>query len=113
MYINECIVKTLVNGAPPFPNPPSDKLYPLFDIFCLNETEATITTGVDVKTIDDGKKSCRVLLERGCGSVILTMGSNGAIYMDSTVHFHVAVQEKVTPVDTTVRKHVFKYESYL
>ncbi|CAG2164737.1 unnamed protein product, partial [Oppiella nova] len=29
------------------------------------------------------------------------MGSNGAIYMDSTVHFHVAVQEKVTPVDTT------------
>ncbi|CAG2107596.1 unnamed protein product [Medioppia subpectinata] len=76
-------------------------MYPLFDVFCLNETEATITTGVDVKSIEDGKKSCRVLLERGCGSVILTMGDNGAVYMDSKVAFHVPVQQKVTPVDTT------------
>ncbi|CAG2116997.1 unnamed protein product [Medioppia subpectinata] len=95
-------VKTLVNGAPPFSTPPPKEMYPLFDVFCLNETEATITTGVDVKTIEDGKKSCRVLLERGCGSVILTMGDNGALYMDSSVDFHVPVQQKVTPVDTTV-----------
>ena len=94
-------VKTLVNAAPPFPSLPSERLYALCDIFCLNETEAAIMTEIQIKTIEDSRQSCRLLLDRGCGSVILTLGAKGALYMDRTQEVYVPCQDKVTPVDTT------------
>lgn len=94
-------VKTLVNAAPSFPSPPPERLYALCDILCLNETEALIMTGIEIKSIEDGRLTCHMLLERGCGSVILTLGANGALYMDRTGDLYVPIQEKVTPVDTT------------
>ncbi|XP_054153431.1 ribokinase-like [Oppia nitens] len=94
-------VRTLVNGAPPFPNNPLPEMYQLFDTFCVNETEAMIMTGINIESVDDGRKSCRELLKLGCGAVILTMGTNGAIYMDTNSDIYVPIQEKVTPVDTT------------
>lgn len=59
-------------------------------------------TGLDIHTIEEAKNSCRVLLERGCGSVIITLGGKGAVYMDRTGDIYVPIQEKITPVDTTV-----------
>jgi len=96
-------VKTVVNAAPPFSEPPAKQMYPLCDILCLNETEATVMTGLSINSIEDGKVTCRELLGRGCGSVILTMGENGAIFMDQNSIFHIPVPDQIIPVDTTVR----------
>jgi ribokinase len=93
---------TLVNAAPPFPEPLSQEIYPLCDILCLNETEATIMTGLSINSINDGKITCQLLLDKGCGSVILTMGENGAIFMDKNSNFHIPILDKLIPIDTTV-----------
>ena len=42
-----------------------------------------------------------MLLQKGCKSVIVTLGAEGAVYVADGVFEHVTA-EKVVPVDTTV-----------
>ncbi|XP_069181275.1 LOW QUALITY PROTEIN: ribokinase [Procambarus clarkii] len=92
-------VKTLMNAAPA--DASLDKAIIMnSDIFCVNESEAEVLTRVEVKTVQDAQQAAKILLSHGCGSVIITLGSDGALY--STVDGHIKVPaEKVTPVDTT------------
>lgn len=92
-------VKTLMNAAPA-----DSSLDPAIlknsDIFCVNESEAEALTEVRVQTVMDAQRAAEVLLTRGCGSVIVTLGGEGALYSTGDGHIHVPA-EKVTPVDTT------------
>lgn len=96
-------VATLVNGAPPFPKPMENShIYALCDILCVNETEAQLMTKLSVDTLEDCRIACKMILDKGCGSVILTMGENGALYVSrSGQALHIPVPHKITPVDTT------------
>lgn len=94
-------VTTLVSAAPPFSDPLPKDIYSLCDILCLNEVEASLMTGLDIKCISDAKRVSQILLERGCGSVIITMGENGAIFMDKQSNIHIPIEDKVIPIDTT------------
>lgn len=78
------------------------EMYELCDIFCPNETEASILTGLQVESVEDAQTAVNVLLDRGCGTVIITLGSQGAVFatLDDRTAVHVAA-EKVDPVDTT------------
>lgn len=69
-------------------------------LFCM---KAEILTGYAVKTIADASHAVRLLLSRGCEKVVLTMGSQGAVYgsKECSEPCHVSA-ESVTPVDTTV-----------
>lgn len=60
-------------------------------------------TSICIKNVKDAERAAEELLSRGCGSVIITLGGEGALYSTSNGHVHVSA-EKVTPVDTTVRK---------
>ena len=53
-------------------------LYPLLDWITPNETEAEILTGVKVVDAASAAKAVKVLLKRGVGHVVITMGSKGA-----------------------------------
>jgi len=91
----------------PAPAPEDGKLpaeiYSLTDIFVVNETEAELMTGVQVsqQNLDWVPKACNVLLERGVKTVLITLGSRGAVAMGAGV---VGVQHetvaKVKTVDT-------------
>lgn len=97
-------VPTLVNGAPPFPKPMENShIYPLCDILCINETEAQVMTKLRVDSIDDCRIACKMILDKGCGSVILTMGANGAMFVNRNQALHIPVPQKIEPIDTTVR----------
>lgn len=95
--------KTLVNGAPPFPKPMENKhIYSLCDILCVNESEARLMTNLKVDTRESCIIACKMIIDLGCKSVILTLGENGAVYVDNqNKTIHVPVPNQIEPVDTT------------
>lgn len=58
-------------------------------------------TNLKVKTVKDAEQAAEALLQRGAGSVIITLGGEGAVYSTAEGHTHIPAV-KVTPVDTTV-----------
>ena len=92
-------VKTIFNPAPARPELPPE-LYRLSDIFCPNESETELLTGMSTKTLAEAEKAARVLIERGPAIVILTLGERGSLLVtgDNTEHVPVAT---VKALDTT------------
>jgi ribokinase len=92
-------VTAIFNPAPARPDLP-EELYQLSDIFCPNESETELLTSLLVNSLEEAEAAARVLLERGAGTVILTLGERGSLLVtadDST-------QVPATPVkalDTT------------
>jgi ribokinase len=70
-------VKTVFNPAPAMPLP--DDIFPLCDYVTPNETEATALTGIEIRTADDARRAADVLLAKGAGAVIVTLGEAGAL----------------------------------
>jgi len=70
---------------------------------CLNETESEIITGLSVTSLSDAQAVTASLLERGCRTVIVTLGAQGAVFAtkDQTEAIHVPTRS-VQAVDTTV-----------
>jgi ribokinase len=81
-------VSTIFNPAPARPSLP-DELYQLSDIFCPNESETELLTGLPVATVEEAETAARVLLERGAGVVILTLGERGSLLINSDEVVHV------------------------
>ncbi|NWW74145.1 RBSK Ribokinase, partial [Climacteris rufus] len=94
-------VKTLFNPAPALADL-DPQFYAYSDIFCCNETEAEILTGIPVGNPEDAEKVGRMLLERGCKLIIVTLGAEGCmmISVDEPIPKHVPAG-KVRAVDTT------------
>jgi ribokinase len=68
--------------------------------FIPNETEAEITTGMPVKSIDDAKRCAEFLLRKGMQRVVITLGEHGSLVAGSDGMEHVPAF-KVQAVDTT------------
>nr|XP_006115770.2 ribokinase [Pelodiscus sinensis] len=76
-------VKTLFNPAPALAEL-DPQFYTHSDIFCCNESEAEILTGIPVGSPEDAGKVGLVLLERGCKLVIVTLGAEGCVMISHT-----------------------------
>lgn len=81
-------VTTLFNPAPAIPNPP-EELYRLSDIFCPNETETELLTGLPLRGPDDAVAAAHAILQRGARTVILTLGERGSVLVNGKESFHV------------------------
>ncbi|CAH1263239.1 RBKS [Branchiostoma lanceolatum] len=94
-------VTTILNPAPAQATL-DPELYKVSDIFCPNETEAEILTGLPVTTVEEAEKAADVLLDKGCKKVIITLGEKGCLCKSSKSEkgIHVPAR-KVSPVDTT------------
>ncbi|NWR67091.1 RBSK Ribokinase, partial [Bucorvus abyssinicus] len=94
-------VKTLFNPAPALADL-DPQFYTHSDIFCCNETEAEILTGIPVGSLKDAEKVGRMLLGRGCKLVIVTLGAEGCMMIsaEEPIPKHVPAG-KVRAVDTT------------
>lgn len=71
-------VKTVFNPAPAVPV--DDAIYPLCDYITPNETEAAALTGIEVNSVDDARRAADVLLAKGVGAAIITLGEAGALF---------------------------------
>lgn len=91
-------VTTIFNPAPARSDMP-EEFYGLSSIFCPNEPETALLTGMPVGTLDDAEKAARVCLDRGAETVILTLGERGSLLVTQDGSEHVPV-EAVEAVDT-------------
>jgi ribokinase len=92
-------VTTIFNSAPVSSEIP-EEVYQLTDIFCPNESEAELLTGIAVHTLDDARLAAGVILERGAKAALVTLGARGALYVTDATDVHIPVAP-VTAVDTT------------
>ena len=75
-------VTTVLNPAPALPLP--DDIFPLCDYVTPNETEAAALTGIEIGSPDDARRAADVLLAKGVGAVIVTLGEAGALLHSRT-----------------------------
>jgi ribokinase len=92
-------VTTIFNPAPARPELPAE-LYRLSDIFCPNESETELLTGLQVSTTEEAAAAARVLLARGAGKVILTLGEHGSLLVTEEQTSHIQAIT-VKAVDST------------
>jgi ribokinase len=90
--------RALVNLAPPFEVPRAllEKLDPLV----INEHEAAFLLGEGVEGVDGALDAAPKLLSLGPGSVVVTLGEDGAVFSDGESAQHLTAP-KVEVVDTT------------
>lgn len=94
-------VTTFVNAAPYDPSM-TDEVYKLTDILCVNETEASKLTGLKVTNKTECQAAAKALLAKGCHTVIITAGDQGACFCTSSNQLLTQVPaEKVDVEDTT------------
>lgn len=92
-------VTTILNPAPAAHL--SDEILALCDFITPNETEAEALTGLPVTSIPEAEAAADALLAKGVGTVIITLGANGAFYRDRTRSVHVPVISAGPVVETT------------
>ncbi|XP_058019258.1 ribokinase [Ahaetulla prasina] len=94
-------VKTLFNPAPAIADLDS-QFYTYSDIICCNESEAEILTGIAVCNAGDAGQVGLKLLERGCRTVVVTLGPEGCVVVskEEPTPNHIPVR-KISAVDTT------------
>ena len=95
----------IVNPAPASGPLPAD-WYACIDYLIPNESEASALSGVPVDSLDSAKVAATHLLKAGAGKVIVTLGSQGALFADGQGFEHL-LAPKVQAVDTTAAGDTF------
>jgi len=92
-------IPVLLNPAPAVDGLDMDKIAQL-SMFVPNETELEILTKLPVETVEEIKKAALSLVEKGVGTVIVTMGEKGALLVNNDEKVHIPCP-KVGAKDTT------------
>lgn len=97
-------VKLVLNPAPA--RILSDDLLKKVSVITPNEKEAEMLTGIKISDVNSAKEAAKILAAKGIETVIITMGSEGALIFHDNV-YEVAPASKVKAVDTTAAGDVF------
>jgi len=101
---NETDVKVILNPAPA--QPLDDSLFQNLTILTPNESEAELLTGISVTDEKSAEQAARVLIAKGVDTVIVTLGSKGALLVTDDVS-EMVPGYKVEAVDATAAGDVF------
>lgn len=97
--------KVFYNPAPARAIPES--VFQLIDTLIINETEATVVSGLTVNDMATAQAAADWILAKGTSSVIVTLGEKGSLYKNSLGSLVVVPAFKVSPVDTTAAGDTF------
>jgi len=103
-HAHERGTRVILNPAPAKALP--DELIALVDFIIPNETELSLLTDQKVHDIASAKSAAKDLLGRGVKNVIVTLGSKGALLVNTETSTHVDAF-KVDVVDTTAAGDAF------
>lgn len=92
-------VRTILNPAPAVEIPP--EMLRLCDFITPNETEAEGITGLAVRSVGDAEAAADVLLDRGIGAALITLGEQGVFFKDKTQRAHIPAVNAGAVVETT------------
>ena len=90
---------TILNPAPAAP-----LIAPMLELCSFitpNETEAAAISAISVDNIDDAARAAGILLEKGVGAAVITLGENGVMYRDANRTVHVPAFDAGPVVETT------------
>lgn len=94
---------SILNAAPGLKDIP-EALLSLPTIFCVNESEAALITGMSVTSVSEAKLALIKLRTMGCRTIILTLGGDGAIFQaeqPGSPVYHVRIPPVEKVLDTT------------
>lgn len=97
---------TILNTAPVPPEGIPEPLFTSVDIMVANEHEAALISGMPVEDVEGGVSAGRALCERGIGTVVVTLGPAGCIWVTPDSFGHVPAFP-VTPIDTVAAGDAF------
>jgi ribokinase len=97
-------VRVILNPAPAKTLP--DELISLADFIIPNETELSLLTEISVTDSTSAEKAARALIKRGGQNVIVTLGSKGALLVNTETSKHVD-SFPVKVIDTTAAGDAF------
>jgi ribokinase len=92
-------VTTILNPAPAAALPAP--IYALCDYMTPNETETEALTGIKVVSIDDARRAADVLLSKGVGTALITLGENGVLLHSASQSRHIPAVKAGPVVETT------------
>ena len=90
---------TILNTAPAAPL--DDAIYRLCDYVTPNEGEAEGLTGIPVKSLDSARRAADVLLGKGVGTALITLGGQGSLLHTRGKSVHIPIFSAGPVVDTT------------
>jgi ribokinase len=96
--------RVILNPAPAQPLP--DELIALAEFIVPNETELSLLSGMEVKDVSSAKEAAHALMQRGAKSVIVTLGSKGALIVNGETSTQIDAFP-VEVVDTTAAGDAF------
>ena len=94
-------VPTLLNPAPALAGLLTENIIGLASLLTPNETEAYALTGIMPSTPELAIEAARKLSDMGAGQVVITLGSEGAVYGSGSDFFLMPAVEVSSVVDTT------------
>lgn len=97
-------LKTILNPAPA--QKLNDDIYKHLDYFIPNQSECEFYTGIYPNTVEEAKAAGKILLDKGVGNVIITLGTLGAIAINNEETNFVKAYV-VDAVDTTAAGDTF------
>ncbi len=97
--------KIILNPAPA--RQLNDSLLALVDVLVPNESETSLLTNLPVDTPSQAESAAQSLFDKGVGSVILTLGSRGALVLDGNSSATQLSPHQVDVVDTTAAGDAF------
>jgi ribokinase len=97
-------VKVVLNPAPA--QKLSEDLLKRIDIIIPNKTEAELLTGIHAHDLASARKAADLIHEKGVKTVIITLGSEGALIKENG-QYHEIAAKKVKAVDTTAAGDTF------
>lgn len=98
--------KTVILNPAPASAPLPAEWYASIDYLIPNESEASALSGVTVDCLDSARLAATQLIKAGAGKVIITLGSQGALFADGSGFEHL-LAPKVKAVDTTAAGDTF------
>lgn len=92
-------VKTILNPAPAAQLP--ETMLSLCDYVTPNRSEAEVLSGIEIRSTDDAKAAAELLMKKGAGNVVVTLGDDGALCCEQDTYHHVPAFDAGTVVETT------------
>jgi len=102
---HEAGAQVVLNPAPACELP--EELFGYIDIFIPNETELSTFSGMPVSDADSAAAAARKMQSMGVGRLIVTMGSKGALIVETDGSTVFVPARKVKAVDTTAAGDTF------
>jgi len=92
-------VITIFNPAPAAALP--DEIYKFCDYATPNESEASMLTGIPVTDLASARIAADLLLAKGVGCVVITLGGQGSLLHSKSQSIHIPIFNAGKVVDTT------------